>query len=109
MELARPYCKYSARPASISLIPLHVEKAIRLAKNGRPGAAYLDFPANILSGKVDSSQIPPQYGPTDIPTIFPDPQKIDQAVQVLLNAKRPLVIVGKGAAYARAEKQVMIV
>lgn len=106
VELARPYCKYSARPGSISLIPLHVEKAVRLAKNGRPGATYLDFPANILSGKVDSSQIPPQYGPTDIPTIFPDPQKIDEALQVLLAAKKPLVIVGKGAAYARAEKQV---
>ncbi|XP_066153480.1 2-hydroxyacyl-CoA lyase 1 [Euwallacea fornicatus] len=106
VELARPYCKYSARPGSISLIPLHVEKAVRLAKNGRPGAAYLDFPANMLSGKIDSSQIPPQYGPTEIPLIYPDPKKIEEAIRVLINAKRPLVIVGKGSAYGRAENEV---
>lgn len=106
VELARPYCKYSARPPSIALIPLHVEKAVRLAKNGRPGAAYLDFPANLLSGRVDSSTIPPQYGPTDIPTIYPDPKKIQEAIEVLAQAKRPLVIVGKGAAYSRAENEV---
>ncbi|KAF7285957.1 hypothetical protein GWI33_008928 [Rhynchophorus ferrugineus] len=106
VELARPYCKYSARPPSISLIPLHVEKAVRLAKNGRPGAVYLDFPANILSSKVDSDKIPPQYGPTDIPTIYPDPKKIQDAIEVLTQAKKPLVIVGKGAAYARAENEV---
>ncbi|KAH1015750.1 hypothetical protein HUJ04_007087 [Dendroctonus ponderosae] len=106
VELARPYSKYSARPPSISLIPLHVEKAVRLAKNGRPGAAYLDFPANILSGRVDSNHIPKQYGPSAIPTIYPDPKKIEDAVKILTTAKRPLVIIGKGAAYARAEKEV---
>nr|XP_023023041.1 2-hydroxyacyl-CoA lyase 1 [Leptinotarsa decemlineata] len=58
VELARPYCKYSARPASISLIPLHVEKAVRLAKTGRPGAAYLDFPDNILRGYISKKQSP---------------------------------------------------
>ncbi|XP_050299065.1 2-hydroxyacyl-CoA lyase 1 [Anthonomus grandis grandis] len=106
VELARPYSKYSARPPSISLIPLHVEKAVRLAKNGRPGAAYLDFPANILSGKVDANKVLPQYGPTEVPVIFPDPQKIADAAKLLSTAKRPLVIVGKGAAYARAENEV---
>lgn len=83
-----------------------MEKAVRLTKNGRPGAAYLDFPANMLSGKVDSSTILPQYGPTDIPKIFPDPKRIEEAVDLLLQAKRPLVIVGKGAAYSRAENEV---
>ncbi|XP_018561519.1 2-hydroxyacyl-CoA lyase 1 [Anoplophora glabripennis] len=106
VELARPYCKYSARPPSISLIPLHVEKAVRLTKNGRPGAAYLDFPANILSGRVPVDSIPDQYGPTAAPIIYPNPGAIQEAVAVLLKAKRPLVIVGKGAAYARAEKEV---
>ncbi|XP_030758578.1 2-hydroxyacyl-CoA lyase 1 [Sitophilus oryzae] len=106
VELARPYCKYSARPPSVSLIPLHVEKAVRLSKNGRPGAVYLDFPANILSAKVDSTTIPRQYGPTEIPLIYPDPVKIQEAVELLGQAKRPLVIVGKGAAYSRAEKEV---
>ncbi|XP_074031918.1 2-hydroxyacyl-CoA lyase [Leptinotarsa decemlineata] len=106
VELARPYCKYSARPASISLIPLHVEKAVRLAKTGRPGAAYLDFPDNILRGRVSEDSIPDQYGPTPIPQIYPNPQDISRAISVICQAKNPLVIVGKGAAYSRAEKEV---
>lgn len=107
VELARPYCKYSARPPSIPLIPQHVEKAVRLTKTGRPGAAYLDFPANILSGRVSEDKIPEQYGPTDIPLIYPDPKQIERAVDLLTHAKNPLVIVGKGAAYSRAEREVI--
>ncbi|CAH1116347.1 unnamed protein product [Phaedon cochleariae] len=106
VELARPYCKYSARPPSIALIPMHVEKAVRLTKTGRPGAAYLDFPANILSGRVSEETIPNQYGPVAIPIIYPDPAEIEKAVAVLTQAKKPLVIVGKGAAYSRAENEV---
>lgn len=37
VELSRPYCKYSARPPFLSLIPKYVERAIRLATVGRPG------------------------------------------------------------------------
>lgn len=37
VEASRPYCKYSARPPSAALIPMHVEKAVRLATYGRPG------------------------------------------------------------------------
>lgn len=85
-----------------------MEKAVRLAKNGRPGAVYLDFPANLLSAKTDSDKIPRQYGPTDIPTIYPDPKKIQEAIDVLTHAKKPLVIIGKGAAYARAENEVKL-
>ncbi|XP_072394729.1 2-hydroxyacyl-CoA lyase 1 [Diabrotica undecimpunctata] len=106
VELARPYCKYSARPPSIPLIPLHVEKAVRLTKTGRPGAAYLDFPANILSGRVSQEKIPQQYGPMPIPQVFPDPRQIEKAITVLSQARNPLIIVGKGAAYSRAEKEV---
>ncbi|KAG5870781.1 hypothetical protein JTB14_035031 [Gonioctena quinquepunctata] len=106
VELARPYCKYSARPPSISLIPQHVEKAVRLAKTGRPGAAYLDFPDNILRGRVSEDSIPDYYGPTSIPQVYPDPHEIKKAVSVLSQAKNPIVIVGKGAAYSKAEKEI---
>lgn len=50
--------------------------------------------------------MPEYYGPTAPPKIFPNPEDIQSAVSVLSKAKRPLVIVGKGAAYGRAEKEV---
>lgn len=106
MEFSRPYCKYAARPPSASLIPMHVEKAVRLSKYGRPGVSYLDFPGNILAGMVSADSIPKQYSSPEIPIPFPNPTLIRSSVQLLMSAKRPLVIVGKGAAYARAEKYV---
>ncbi|KAK9695968.1 Thiamine pyrophosphate enzyme, C-terminal TPP binding domain [Popillia japonica] len=106
VELARPYCKYSARPPSVPLIPMHVEKAIRLTMYGRPGAAYLDLPANILSQRVLEEIVPAQYKVGPIPVIYPQPSLIEKAANMLIQAKRPLVIVGKGAAYARAETEV---
>ncbi|RZC32214.1 2-hydroxyacyl-CoA lyase 1, partial [Asbolus verrucosus] len=106
VELARPYCKYSARPPSLALIPQHVEKAVRLTKYGRPGAAYLDFPGNLLQARTTTDQIPKQYTSPEIPLIYPEPKRIEEAVSVLTQARSPLVVVGKGAAYSRAEEEV---
>lgn len=106
MELSRPYCKYAARPANILLIPQHVEKAVRCAIYGRPGSTYLDFTSNILLSKTLETTIPKQYAVPVPPVLYPDPSLVDQAVALLIKSKRPLVIVGKGAAYARAEAEV---
>ncbi|XP_064095643.1 2-hydroxyacyl-CoA lyase 1-like [Macrobrachium nipponense] len=106
VESCRLYCKYTARPPTIATIPYHVAKAVKCATYGRPGAAYLDFPGNILSGKIDKSlvQDPPKCPPPPV-TLAPS-EAITEAVTLLSNAQRPLVIVGKGAAYGRAEKEV---
>ncbi|XP_053679100.1 2-hydroxyacyl-CoA lyase 1 [Anopheles nili] len=106
VELSRPYCKYAARPPSVALIPMHVEKAVRLACYGRPGAAYLDFPGNLLTAKITEDAVPLQYASPQPPKMHPDPVDVKKAAQMLTLAKRPLVIVGKGAAYARSEIQV---
>lgn len=106
VELSRPYCKYSARPPGPTLIPQHVEKAVRCATYGRPGVCYLDFPANLLSGYVARSSVitaPPCPPP---PLVWPSPQLIQQAVEALKKASKPLVIVGKGAAYCCSEDSV---
>ncbi|KAL3273984.1 hypothetical protein HHI36_015402 [Cryptolaemus montrouzieri] len=106
VELARPYCKYAARPASIHLIPMHVEKAMRLCKYGRPGVSYLDFPGNLLTTLVPEEAIPKQYLCPEPPLIYPNPRSIEEASRILLGAQRPLVILGKGAAYSKAEREV---
>lgn len=106
VESCRLYCKYTARPPTIATIPYHVAKAVKCATYGRPGAAYLDFPGNILSGKIDKSlvQDPPKCPPPPV-TLAPS-EAVTEAVTLLSNAQRPLVVVGKGAAYGRAEKEV---
>ncbi|XP_026673451.1 2-hydroxyacyl-CoA lyase 1 isoform X2 [Ceratina calcarata] len=106
VEASRPYCKYAARPPSASLIPLHVEKAVRLSTYGRPGAAYLDLPATLLCQSIEDEKIYRVAPCPPPPLTFPDRRSLERAAGLLARANRPLLIVGKGAAYARAEKQV---
>ncbi|KAI8038860.1 hypothetical protein M5D96_008773 [Drosophila gunungcola] len=103
VELSRPYCKYAARPATAALIPLHVEKAVRYATYGRPGVAYLDFPGNILQSKAQESRIYKALAHPAPPLAYPPHDDVIRAAKLLRQAKRPLVIVGKGSAYAHAE------
>ncbi|KPI97015.1 2-hydroxyacyl-CoA lyase 1 [Papilio xuthus] len=106
VESSRMYCKYAARPPSVRLIPQHVEKAVRLASAGRPGVAYLDMPATLLTAETEEDKVPQDYNAGAIRPAHPDPALVEQAAELLAQAERPLLIVGKGAAYARAEDAV---
>lgn len=105
-EAARPFVKLSTRPDSIARIPTYVEKCIRTAMHGRPGAVYLDLPSDLLSGAVEEETVRyPRRVPPATRTLA-DPQQVLAALAVLRSAQRPLVVVGKGAAYAHAEHEV---
>lgn len=103
VEMSRPYCKYAARPPTASLIPLHVEKAVRYATYGRPGVSYLDFPGNLLQSRVEQDKIYKTLSHPVAPLVYPAHDDVIRAGNLLRTAKRPLVIIGKGAAYAHAE------
>ncbi|KAK1125690.1 hypothetical protein K0M31_005239 [Melipona bicolor] len=106
VESSKLYCKYAARPPSATLIPLHVEKAVRLSTYGRPGATYLDLPATLLNQSVKEESIYDVAPCPPPPLTFPDQRLIQQAVNLLVRARKPLLIIGKGAAYGRAENEV---
>ncbi|XP_040065378.2 2-hydroxyacyl-CoA lyase 1 isoform X3 [Ixodes scapularis] len=106
VEACRSYTKYACRPSSIQLIPMHIEKAVRASLYGRPGAAYLDLPGNMILGEVASEALTDPPCCPDPPRVLAEPPTVAQALNLLREAKRPLVIVGKGASYARAEKSV---
>lgn len=100
MESCRLYTKFATRPASLEAIPLCVSKAIKAAINGRPGVAYIDLPGDMLRSQMTEQEniIPIQQ---HLPTIsIPLQSKVKEAMDVLAKAERPLVIVGKGAAYS---------
>ncbi len=114
VEACRPYTKYSARPVSLSHIPVVVEKAVRMATHGRPGPCYIDMPGDLLSAKMSESEATIETGTTSAasrltsppPRCLPDPADLLRAVTLLKGANRPLVIVGKGAAYAMVRAMV---
>ncbi|CAB4483655.1 hypothetical protein RhiirA5_469299 [Rhizophagus irregularis] len=106
VTLCRPNTKYSARPPSISQIPNVLDKAIRISMYGRPGPVYIDLPADYIQGSVSLEVLNslPTRSP-DPPKSLADPNRINKAIELIVNAENPLIIVGKGAAYSRAEKE----
>uniref|UniRef100_A0A674NFV7 2-hydroxyacyl-CoA lyase n=1 Tax=Takifugu rubripes TaxID=31033 RepID=A0A674NFV7_TAKRU len=78
-------------------------QAVRASMYGRPGACYIDIAGDMVNAKVDRSQIRVVSCCPDPPVSLADHGAVAEAVSVLKTAKRPLVIIGKGAAYSRAE------
>jgi len=106
VEAARPFVKYAAKVDRVERIPYFVEQAVRTSMYGRPGPVYLDFAGDIIDAKIEEDEVvqPPRV--PDPPRTQADPSAVDAALDVLRQAERPLVIVGKGAAYSRAEHEV---
>ena len=106
MEAARPFVKLSTRPDSLARVPAYIEKCVRTALYGRPGAVYLDLPNDVIAGSLAADTV--RWAPCcpPAPATLADPAEVEAALAALRGAKRPLVIVGKGAAYARAEHEV---
>ncbi|XP_050417932.2 2-hydroxyacyl-CoA lyase 1 isoform X1 [Patella vulgata] len=103
---AKSFCKYSARPSSIDRIPFFVEKAVRQSIYGRPGCSYIDLPGDMITQKIPESHIRMLKKCQPAPVILADPVCVKQAVDVLSAAKKPLVVVGKGAAYSQSENSI---
>ena len=106
VEAARPFTKYAARPDRIERLPFYVEQAVRTSIYGRPGATYLDLPNDIIVGEMEEDDVDWKPRCADPPRPQADPADVQRALDLLRGAESPLVIVGKGAAYARAEHEV---
>ena len=104
--LAAPLCKFAHAIDSVRRIPYYVAEATRNATYGRPGAAYLDMPDDIITGKCDEKDVVQVQKCPDPPRFQAPPENIDAALNMLERAERPLILVGKGMAWANAESEV---
>ncbi len=105
LAIAKPLCKAAFRVLHAADIGIGLARAIRAAVSGRPGGVYLDLPAKLFGQVMDAeagrkSQVK-VIDPA--PAQIPAPEAIKRALDVLKSAKRPLIILGKGAAYAQAD------
>ncbi|CAK1356919.1 unnamed protein product [Cercospora beticola] len=105
ISMLTPHAKAAVRPPSPELIPKFIRDAYRAAYFGRPGPAFVDLPANLILGtfEVPRNQL---VKFKEAPLSVAPENKIREAVQALKTAKAPLVVIGKGSAYARAEKHI---
>ncbi len=104
--IATPFCKFAHGIESVRRIPYYVEMATRHAIYGRPGACYLDLPDDIISGECDLDDIVQVERVPEPPRMVAPTENIEAALDVLEGAERPLVLVGKGMAWAHAENEV---
>lgn len=101
LAAARPFAKAAYRVDSPDLIGVGVGRALRAAVSGRPGGVYLDLPARVLRATAPRASPPPIVDPA--PRQLPAPDAVARAAELLAQARRPLIVLGKGAAYARAD------
>ena len=108
LAVAKPLCKAAYRVLHAEDIGIAVARAIRAAVSGRPGGVYLDIPANLLGQtmEADAGQKSLVKVVDPAPAQIPAPSSVDRAIEVIQNAKRPLIILGKGAAYAQADNEI---
>jgi 2-hydroxyacyl-CoA lyase 1 len=106
VQIASPFCKFAHAVEHVHRIPFYVEMAVRNSIYGRPGASYLDMPDDIILGEVDEEKVHQASTIGEPPRMQAMDQDIDKALNALESAERPLVIVGKGMAWSRAEDEV---
>src|SRR3989440_3730598 len=108
LAIAKPLCKAAFRVLHAADIGIGIARAIRTAVSGRPGGVYLDLPAKLFGQVMDA-----ELGKKSLvrvidaaPAQIPAPGAVKRALDVLKSAKRPLIILGKGAAYAQADEEI---
>jgi len=108
LAIAKPLCKAAYRILHAQDIGIGLARAIRAAVSGRPGGVYLDLPAKLFSQVMDveagKRSLVKVIDPA--PAQIPAPEAVKRALAVLKGAKRPLIILGKGAAYAQADEAI---
>ncbi len=108
LNAAKPFCKAAFRVLHAQDIGIGVARAIRSALSGRPGGVYLDLPAKLFGQTMDAlagkQSLVKVVDPA--PRQIPAPGAVQRALDLLKGAKRPLILLGKGASYARADAEI---
>lgn len=108
LNTARPLVKAAFRCSHAKDIPSAVARAYRAAVSGRPGGVYIDMTTPALAEIMDATEAEKLfYEPVDVTSaVAPNQASVDRAVEILASAKRPAILLGKGAAYAGVEDKI---
>ena len=108
LAIAKPLCKAAFRVLRAEDIGIAFARAIRAAVSGRPGGVYLDLPAKLFGQVMDADEgaksLVKVIDPA--PAQLPAPASVKRALDLLKSAKRPLIILGKGATYAQVDEDI---
>ncbi len=107
-NIAKPLVKAAYRINRPEDIMTGVVRAYRAAVSGRPGGVYLDVTTPCLGAVMDRKAAEATlYTPVDLcPAVVPSPQSVARAMELLAGAKKPVILLGKGAAYAQVDDKI---
>ncbi|HIA75168.1 MAG TPA: oxalyl-CoA decarboxylase [Dehalococcoidia bacterium] len=110
LAVAKPLCKAAYRVLNVEDIGIGIARAIRAAVSGRPGGVYLDLPGKLFTQVINADE-----GAKSLvkvidaaPSQLPSKESVDRALDLLRTAARPLIILGKGAAYSQADEDIRV-
>ncbi|HCQ3844982.1 TPA: oxalyl-CoA decarboxylase [Escherichia coli] len=108
MNAAKPYAKASYRVNRPEDLGIALARAIRAAVSGRPGGVYLDLTAEVLAATIDQDTATKSLFQVKdpAPRQLPSTDSVQDALALLGSAERPLIILGKGAAYSQADSDI---
>ncbi|MEY8018626.1 oxalyl-CoA decarboxylase [Mycobacterium servetii] len=108
LSAAKPFAKAAYRIARVEEIGRGIARAVRTAVSGRPGGVYLDIPGEVLGQTMDAAAAAHTVWRVvdPAPRQLPAPDAVERALDLLARVRRPLIVLGKGAAYAQADEAI---
>jgi acetolactate synthase-1/2/3 large subunit len=100
VELVKPLTRYARTVRTSTLVLQELDTAFSksLGNGNEPGPVFLDFPVDTLREEVSKAMLLPEFfHKKKKKTIYPDPKNVQTAIELLSQAKKPLVITGRGA------------
>jgi acetolactate synthase-1/2/3 large subunit len=106
VSIVQPLTKYAVTITDPSSIRYHLEKAVHLARTGRPGPVWIDIPIDVQGATVEEPDLRP-FDPMEIhPRVDGHlAEKVSEVIARLNRAERPLIVAGNGVRLARAQKE----
>jgi len=105
--VVKPITKYAESIYETHRIPEYIELAIRHAVSGIPGPSYLEIPMDIFMGQTEWENAPIPTIRTQSPRISPDRDEVRRAVEMLSQARRPMLMAGTSVKWSRASSELV--
>lgn len=105
IEMVRPITKYAEMVTKAADLRFHLEKAVHIAKSGRPGPVWLDIPMDVQSAQIEPEKLVGFQIETTETRFCPGPNDCGRIINLIREAKRPVILGGFGVKAAGGEAE----
>lgn len=106
VAMATPITKWAAQVTRTELIPHLLAHGIRQATTGQPGPVLLEIPIDVLFNPIDESSVSIPASITVNSAPAPSNSQVDQILEMLVAAERPVMVAGGGCLFSRAHEEI---